>query len=139
MYIAFPDSIRSSVRHVSPGFWRLQAVVIEFGRTSTLLINSYFPTDPQRPDADQAELLETLGHIRNIIRKNDVECLFSLFVVFCKTSRHSFDHHNHHSLTSNINKVIQLGIKLRSDMKATQFTSPPISTLQPLQPYVGSK
>ena len=57
MYIAYPESIRNCVTDVSPGYWRLQALIVKFGSTSTLLLNSYFPTDPRRPNADQSELL----------------------------------------------------------------------------------
>ena len=63
MFIAFPVNIRDQVTAVSPGFWRLKAVKIKF-KSSLLLINSYFPTDTQR---DNADLLNTLGHIKQII------------------------------------------------------------------------
>ena len=48
MFIAFPDNIKNQVTDVSPGHWRLQAVKIKLLTSSLLLINSYFPTDPQR-------------------------------------------------------------------------------------------
>ena len=67
MFIAFPDKIKNQVTDVSPGFWRLQAVKIKFMTSTLLLINSYFPTDPQRDNADNTELLETLGHIKQTI------------------------------------------------------------------------
>ena len=57
MFIAFPDTLNNQVTDVSPGFWRIQAVKINFRSSSLLLINSYFPTDPQRDHADDAELL----------------------------------------------------------------------------------
>jgi hypothetical protein len=69
MYIAFPESLRNNVTDVSPDYWRLQAAIIKFVNSSTLLVNSYFPTDPRRPNADQSELLETLIYIREVIRK----------------------------------------------------------------------
>ena len=75
MFIAFPDEIKNNVIDVSPGYWRLQAVKIKFGSATTLLINSYFPVDPRRPNADDTELQETLGHIRNVIRNNDFDTL----------------------------------------------------------------
>ena len=40
------------VSKVAPGFWRVQAVIINFRDTRLLLINSYFLTDPQRPNVD---------------------------------------------------------------------------------------
>ena len=75
MYIAFPEYIRSSITDVSPSYWRLQASIIKFGNRSSLLINSYFPTDPRSPNADQADLLETLSNIRDIIRKNESDSI----------------------------------------------------------------
>ena len=48
---------------------------ITFGNSTTLIINSYFPTDPRKPNADQSDLLQTLGHIRNVIRKNKFDSL----------------------------------------------------------------
>ena len=64
MFITFPVNIRDQVTAVSPGFWRLKAVKIKFKSSTLLLINSYFPTDTQR---DNADLLNTLGHIKQII------------------------------------------------------------------------
>ena len=70
MFIAFPDSIKNNVTDVSPGFWRVQAVIISFNSSKLLLINSYFPTDPQRENLDESDLLETLGHIKKVIENN---------------------------------------------------------------------
>ena len=75
MFIAFPNSIKSNVTDVSPGHWRIQAVKIQSKSSRILLINSYFPTDSRRPNADQGELMEILGQIREVIRKNDFDCL----------------------------------------------------------------
>ena len=70
MFIAFPNNIKNHVTDVSPGFWRVQAVKIGFKASSVLLINSYFPTDPQRAGADHSELLETLTFIKQIIEQH---------------------------------------------------------------------
>ena len=75
MYIAVPNSIRNHVTDVSPGYWRLQAIILKLGGSTTLLINSYFPTDPRRPNADQSELHDTLSHIKEVIRKNEFDSL----------------------------------------------------------------
>ena len=55
---------------VSPGHWRLQAVKIKLLTSSLLLINPYFPTDPQRDNAESADLLHTLSNIKRIIEVN---------------------------------------------------------------------
>ena len=70
MFIALPRIIKNHVTDVSPGFWRVQAVKIGFKSSSVLLINSYFPTDPQRAGADHSELLETLTFIKKVIEQN---------------------------------------------------------------------
>ena len=44
MFICVPDQIKSSVQDVSPGHWRIQALVISSSESRTLLINPYFPT-----------------------------------------------------------------------------------------------
>ena len=73
MFIAFPQVIKSSVSDVSPGFWRIQAIKITSVRSTILLINSYFPTDPRRDNFDETELIETLAHIKEVISKNDFD------------------------------------------------------------------
>ena len=73
MFIAFPDTIKNQVTDVSPSFWRLQAIKIKFVSSTLLLINSYFPTDPQRDSADETDLLETLGLIKQVLEVNDFD------------------------------------------------------------------
>ena len=73
MFIAYPEILKNSVSDVSPNYWRLQAIKIKLGNFSTLLINSYFPTDNRRPDSD--ELLEILSNIKEVIRKNEFDAL----------------------------------------------------------------
>ena len=75
MFIAVPHSIKNHIADVSPGFWRIQAITMTFGNSTILLINSYFPTDPRRPNMDEFDLLETLGHVRDVIRKTDFDHL----------------------------------------------------------------
>ena len=73
MFIAFPNSIKNNICDVSPGFWRVQAIKIKFLNSSLLLINTYFPTDPRRANCDETDLQETIGHIKEVIRKNDFD------------------------------------------------------------------
>ena len=68
--MAFPDSIKNKVTDVSPDFWRVQAAKIEFNTSTLLLLNSYFPTDPQNNYGDVNDLLETLSHIKTVLDKN---------------------------------------------------------------------
>ena len=75
MFIAFPVSMKNDIHDVSPGFWRVQAIKIQFKSSTVLLINSYFPIDPRRATQDETELLETLSTIRDIIRKEEFDDL----------------------------------------------------------------
>ena len=69
MFICVPDKIKNSVSDVSPGHWRVQAVIISQGNNKTLLINSYFPFDERESEeACLDDLDETIGVIKNIIR-----------------------------------------------------------------------
>ena len=70
MFIAIPDSIKNNVEDVSPGFWRVQAATLSFQSSKLLLINTYFPTDPQRVNTDESDLLETLGYIKRVVDSN---------------------------------------------------------------------
>ena len=75
MFIAFPSTIKNTVTDVSPGSWRIQAAKFQFGNSTILLINSYFPVDQRRANADEAELQETISQIKEVIRKNDFHSL----------------------------------------------------------------
>ena len=70
MFICVPDRIKSCVSDVSPGHWRVQAIIISRGNTKTLLINSYFPVDQRDSVDDGHDLDETISVIKNIIRKS---------------------------------------------------------------------
>ena len=92
MFVAFPQAIKNCVTDVSPGFWRIQAAKFKFGNSTILLINSYFPTDPRRVAADDSELIETLSHIKEIIRKNEFSSLLwagDINADFIRDTRHS--------------------------------------------------
>ena len=73
MFIAVPDNLKKYVKDVSPVFWRTQAVIININRFKTLVINSYFPTDPGTIAFDDSELLETLQSIKHVIDHNEFE------------------------------------------------------------------
>jgi hypothetical protein len=78
MFICFPDSIKSCVRDVSPGHWRVQAVVISSAESRTLLINTYFPFDKregQYNNNNDDELTETIGIIQNVIRSTECDAV----------------------------------------------------------------
>ena len=70
MFICVPDSVKSLVKDVSPGHWRVQAVVISTTQSRTLLINSYFPFDKRIEGEANEELNETLAVIQNTISNN---------------------------------------------------------------------
>ena len=66
MFIAIPNYFKNMVEDVSPGYWRLQAMIIKNGNNRLLVINSYFPTDPLTIRFDDAELIEILEHVKKI-------------------------------------------------------------------------
>ena len=70
MFIAVPSSIKSQVSDISPGYWRLQAVIVKIGNSRLLVINSYFPTDPLTVRFDDAELVETIEYVKKILDDN---------------------------------------------------------------------
>jgi hypothetical protein len=72
--LRWSHALRSD-QDVSPGFWRVQAAKISFNTSTLLLMNSYFPTDPQRDNVDESDLLETLGHIKKAIDMNPCDAV----------------------------------------------------------------
>ena len=54
MFIALPNFLKGQIEDISPGYWRLQAIIIKTGNQRLLLINSYFPTDPSTVRFDDA-------------------------------------------------------------------------------------
>ena len=48
----------------------MQAARISFKSSNILLINTYFPTDPQRENQDESDLLETLGYVKKVVEQN---------------------------------------------------------------------
>ena len=73
MFIAVPNVIKEQVRDISPGHWRIQAVIISTNQSRLLIINSYFPTDPRTVKFDDHELIEIFTIIDNIVDKNDFD------------------------------------------------------------------
>ena len=71
MFTAIPHTFRDSCQDVSPGHWRVQAVVVTIDETKYLVINVYFPTNPRTIRFDDRELLETLAVINDVINNND--------------------------------------------------------------------
>ena len=82
MFIAFPDFIKNSVKDVSPGNWRIQAVIVKCSNSNLLVINSYFPVD-KRTNNINPELSETIQFIKQIIENNDFSNLLLLGDINC--------------------------------------------------------
>ena len=77
LFISVPDYFKNNIQDISPGYWRLQAALVQAGGSTILLINSYFPVDNKDTIIDEFELSETFQHIRNIIEKHN----FSSFIL----------------------------------------------------------
>ena len=73
MFICVPHQIKSCVSDVSPGHWRVQAIIISLENTNTLLINSYFPFDERTNEDENHELNETIGVIKNVISNSNCD------------------------------------------------------------------
>ena len=76
MFIAVPDCIKSQITDVSPGHWRLQAVVISSGDSKTLLINTYFPCDSGRQAGGNIEeVIELIDAIKKTVEESGCQSL----------------------------------------------------------------
>ena len=73
MFIAFPLCFKNDVIDVSPKSNRVQSVIIMNGSVKTLLINTYFPTDPRKDDFDESELVLLLADINSVIENNSFD------------------------------------------------------------------
>ena len=71
MFIAVPSDMKEYVTDVSPPSSRVQCILIESGNGNTLLVNTYFPTDPRTDNFDDNDLMTTLTEIRTVL--NDQE------------------------------------------------------------------
>ena len=77
LFISVPDYFKNNIQDISPGYWRIQAALIETGGSKLLLINSYFPVDTKAVIVDEVELDEIFQHIRDIIQNHN----FSSFIL----------------------------------------------------------
>ena len=73
MFIAVPLAFKEYVKNESPNHWRIQAVVIRCENSKTLIINSYFPTDPRTNDFDTSDLLSTIDAINETLDTVDFD------------------------------------------------------------------
>ena len=67
MFIAVPNAMKSQVTDVSPGHWRVQAIVISSSSSRTLLINTYFPCDTRQAADVLNEAIEVLEVIKRLV------------------------------------------------------------------------
>ena len=67
MFIAVPDELKEYVVDVSLNHWRVRAIILLTPKNKMLIINSYFPTDPQVLNFDPSELLTTLSAINDVL------------------------------------------------------------------------
>ena len=73
MFIAIPLCLKDNVEDVSPKSNRVQSIIIKNDLIKTLLINTYFPSDPRKEDFDEAELLLLLSDIARVIDENSFD------------------------------------------------------------------
>ena len=67
MFIAVPDSLKSQITYISPGHWKVQALVIKSSSSKTLLINCYFPCDSLSTRDAMEEIIEVIEIIKRTV------------------------------------------------------------------------
>lgn len=75
MFIAVPEHLKEIAKDVSPPSDRLQSLTLKFDACTILLLNTYFPTDPQITEFDDTELQVLLAQIKDTIEDNDFDQL----------------------------------------------------------------
>ena len=75
MFVAVPTELKDVTKDVSPGHWRVQAVIATMPNKRILIINSYFPVDQRTMNVNDNDLFETLEAIDKVINDNDFETL----------------------------------------------------------------
>ena len=75
MFVAVPDCLKNQVEDISPDFYRIQVLRIKMKTSSFLLVNSYFPCDPQTLGQEDPELIESLSIIKNSIERAGCEAV----------------------------------------------------------------
>ena len=75
MFVAVPDCLKSQVEDISPDFYRIQVPEIKLKTSNFLLVNSYFPCDPQTQVMEDPELLKLLDIIKYSIERAGCEAL----------------------------------------------------------------
>ena len=88
MFIAVPDKLKNNISDVSPGHWRIQAVLLNINESRTLIINVYFPVDKflnKLGDGHTDELDETLSIIDKIIEDTNCDKLIIAILNWTKS------------------------------------------------------
>ena len=65
MFIAIPSNFKHIIEDVSPSYWRIQAVTVKC--SSVLVYQLIFPVNSRTMNFNEAELLETLNAISDIL------------------------------------------------------------------------
>ena len=117
MFISVPNSIRSQVSDVSPGHWRVQAVIISAVESKTLILNTYFPCDTGRMvGLTVDEVIEVAEVIKRVIEENEFDS-----VVICGDINTDFRRMS--GQVEAVNDLIQeLNLKKVWDMFNVEFT-----------------
>lgn len=61
MFMSISNHLSKYVKDVSPNYWRLQAITLNISGRIILIINTYFPNDPQTDNFVDFQLLEILN------------------------------------------------------------------------------
>ena len=71
MFIAIPKYLKPYVTDISPSSTGVQAILLKTDCRNSLILNTYFPTDPKTDAFDTTELLTVLADIQKLIDDHD--------------------------------------------------------------------
>ena len=96
MFICVPDHLKNNVTDVSPGHWRIKAVILKNYDKKILIVILYLPVDKNinilNTEGENDELSETTSIIDNVIDNNECDALIiagDLNCDFSKNTKHT--------------------------------------------------
>ena len=71
MFVALPLTVKNQVEDISPDYYRVQVLKVHFKTSCCVIVNSYFPCDPQTQGREDPELLETINSIKSVLSRTE--------------------------------------------------------------------
>ena len=92
MFVAVPESVKNQVEDISPDFYRVQVLKVTFRTSTCVIVNSYFPCDPQARGNEDPELLVTLTTIQSVLNTTEFDSVIwagDINADFVRSSHHT--------------------------------------------------